>query len=192
MPEHEVTERLAAFRRGDHGAIREVFEVVYQELRRLARRQLHARALPATLSATELVHEAYLKLVDRTRADWKDRSHFYGVASRAMRQILVDHARSRLADKRGAGAPHQSLSGIQLGVEQSAVDVVSLDEALGRLEAISERLARVVELRFFGGLSVEETAEALEVTTRTVKRDWRKARALLFHALHASPETDAP
>jgi RNA polymerase sigma factor (TIGR02999 family) len=186
---HDVTERLAAIRQGDRGAMQDVFQLVYRELRDLAGRELARRPNPSTLSSTTLVHEAYLKLVDRTRADWKDRHHFFAVAAKAMRQILVDHVRHKLADKRGAGARHVPLSETQIGVEDRLVEVLALDEALGQLEKLSERLGQVVELRFFGGLSVEEAAEVLGVTPRTVKRDWRKARALLFHHLNQEAET---
>jgi RNA polymerase sigma factor (TIGR02999 family) len=180
---HEVTERLQAARDGDPDALQEVFLIVYRELRHVAKRELGRRPFPSTLSSTALVHEVYLKLVDRSRADYRDRGHFMSVAARAMRQILADHARHKLAGKRGAGARHVPASETQIPVEDRFVDVLILEDALVRLEALSERLGKVVELRFFGGLSVEETAEALDVTPRTVKRDWRKARALLFQQL---------
>ena len=179
----DITERLAAARNGDRDALQQVFQIVYDKLGQLARRELARRPFPSTLSSTTLVHEAYMKLVDSSRADFRDRGHFFAVAAKAMRQILVDRLRQKLADKRGGGAPHVPLAETRIGVEERLVDVLILDEALSRLEEVSERLSRVVELRFFGGLSVEETAEALGVTPRTVKRDWRKARALLFHEL---------
>jgi RNA polymerase sigma factor (TIGR02999 family) len=189
---HEVTARLKAARDGDRDALQEVFQIVYRELHHLAKRELGRRPFPSTLSSTALVHEVYLKLVDRSRADFRDRSHFLSVAARAMRQILVDHARHKLAGRRGAGAKHVSASETQIPVEDRLVDVLILEEALERLEALSERLGRVVELRFFGGLSVEETAEALDVTPRTVKRDWRKARALLLHQLEGGTRAARP
>jgi len=149
----------------------------------MARRELARRRVPTTLSSTALVNEAYLKLIDKTRVAWQDRNHFFAVASRAMRHILVDHARRKLAEKRGGGARHEQLEETHIGFEERTVDILALDEALSRLEGLSDRLGKVVELRFFGGLSVEETAELLEVTPRTVKRDWRKAKAFLFDAL---------
>jgi len=186
---HDVTKRLKAARDGDRDALPQVFQIVYRELYVLARRELARRPFPSTLSSTALVHEVYLKLINQSRADWRDRRHFLRVAAKAMRHILVDHARHKLAGKRGAGARHVSLSETQIAVDDKLVDVLILDEALGRLEKLSERLGRVVELRFFGGLSVEETAEALDVTPRTVKRDWRKARALLFQQLEGGAGT---
>jgi RNA polymerase sigma factor (TIGR02999 family) len=186
MAAHEITERFEAARRGDPQAMEQVFQMVYRDLHGLARRELARRPAPATLGATALVHEAYLKLAERVPG-WNDRRHFFAVAARAMRQILVDHVRQKLADKRGAGAAHVPLEETRIGVENHLVDILILDRALERLEGLGERLARVVELRYFAGLSVEETAEALEVTTRTVKRDWRKARALLFQELGGDP-----
>lgn len=189
---HDITERLAAARNGDREALQQVFQIVYDKLGQLARRELARRPFPSTLSSTTLVHEAYVKLVDRTRADFQDRGHFFAVAAKAMRQILVDHLRQKLADKRGGRAAHVPLAETRIGVEDRLVDVLILDEALSRLEDVSERLSQVVELRFFGGLTVEETAEALGVTPRTVKRDWRKARALLFHELDRGTREGPP
>ena len=130
------------------------------------------------------LHETYLKLADPTRADWRDRAHFYAVAALAMRQILVDHARARASVKRGGGRRRVSLDEATLSVEEQAEAVLDLDEALQKLSHLDERLSRVVECRFFGGLSEEETAEVLGVTARTVRRDWVKAKALLYEELH--------
>ena len=179
----EVTRLLASIRGGDRQAIRQLFPLVYAELRAAARRQLAAGRPGDTLQTTALVHEAYLKLAGAGRTDWNDRRHFLAVAGRAMRQIIVDYARAQAAQKRGGDAPRITLDEQHVAVEERAGEVVALDEALTELESLSERPARVVELRFFGGLSVEETAEVMQISERTVKREWRKARAFLFDAL---------
>jgi RNA polymerase sigma factor (TIGR02999 family) len=169
--------------RVDRPALNRLFPIVYAELRGLAHRQL-ARIRPGdTLQTTALVHEAYLKLLGAARPEWNDRRHFFAVASRAMRQISVDYARTRLAQKRGGEAAVLSLDEQLLSVPERAHELVLLDSALTELESLSERPARVVELRFFGGLSVEETAAVMDVSERTVKREWQKARAFLFDAL---------
>jgi len=163
-----------------------LFPLVYEELRALARGQLRRHPAGETLRPTALVHEAYLKLVDQTRVKLNDREHFFALAARAMRQILVDHARRQSAGKRGGNAAHTSLSQDETPVELRAVEMLALNDALTRLECVDCRLARVVELRFFGGLSVEETAASLDLSPRTVKRDWRKARAFLYTAISGS------
>ena len=176
----QITRLLASVRDGDRHAIDVVFSLVYAELRTAARRQL-ARARPGdTINTTVLVHEAYLKLVDSARAHWTDRGHFFAVAAKAMRQIIIDHARSASRQKRGGGVHKVSLDGIDVADEERAGELVALDAALTRLESFSERLARIVELRFFAGLSIEETAEALAAQPHQIKREWRKARAFLF------------
>jgi RNA polymerase sigma factor (TIGR02999 family) len=183
----EITGLLTAMGDGDALARDRLFALVYGELRARARQQL-ARMRPGeTLDTTALVHEAYLKLASRAQANYTDRAHFFAVASRAMRQILVDYARRASAQKRGGGASAVSLDDDDpgCGVPTHADALLALDAALARLAVLDERLARVVELRFFGGLSVEETAEALQSSPRTVKRDWRKARILLFEAVSA-------
>lgn len=175
---------LAAHGRGDPDALNQVFERVYRNLRAMARGRL--RGGGGTLGTTGLVHEAYVKLVDGERASWNDRGHFFAVASKAMRQILVDRARARASLKRGGDAPKVTLDEGRAGEEARVVDLVAVDEALGRLEQLAPRLAKVVELRYFGGLTVDETAAVLEIDPRTVKRDWRKARALLHRDLSGS------
>jgi RNA polymerase sigma factor (TIGR02999 family) len=179
----EITRLLVSISEGDRDALNRLFPVVYAELRALAHGQL-ARLRPGdTLQTTALVNEAYLKLLGAARPEWHDRRHFFAVASRAMRQISVDYARRQAAQKRGGDVPVLSLDEQRLPVADRAHELVLLDRALTDLEASSARLARVVELRFFGGLSVEETAAVMEVSERTVKREWRKARAFLFDAL---------
>jgi RNA polymerase sigma factor (TIGR02999 family) len=184
----QITRLLASVRDGDRQAIDVVFSLVYAELRTAARRQL-ARARPGdTINTTVLVHEAYLKLVDSARAHWTDRGHFFAVAAKAMRQIIIDHARWASRQKRGGGAHKISLDGIDVADEERAGELVALDAALTRLESFSERLARIVELRFFAGLSIEETAAALGAQPHQIKREWRKARAFLFRDIQDAIE----
>ena len=186
-PSAEITAHLLSWRGGDREAFDRLFPLVYDELRILARRQIRRSPGERALGTTTLLHEAYLKLVDQTRVAVQDRHHFFSLAAKAMRHILVDEARRRSAHKRGGGAAAPvgadavaAAPGIMPGGE---ADLVAVDRALERLEAVDPRLGRIVELRFFGGLSVEETAEALELSPRTVKRDWQKARAFLYHEL---------
>jgi RNA polymerase sigma factor (TIGR02999 family) len=180
-----ITELLLSLRAGRSEAMTRLFPLVYDELRRIAHCHLLGQGEGHTLDTTGLVHEAYLRLVDRTRVEWNDRRHFYAAASRAMRHILVDHARRHHAAKRGGGRPVVELVDGTVAVEERAELLVALDEALQRLEALDERLGRVVECRFFGGLSEEETAEVLGVTARTVRRDWTKAKGWLYRELSA-------
>lgn len=179
----QVTRLLASVRQGDREAIDRVFSLVYAELRSAAKRQL-ARIRPGeTINTTVLVHETYLKLVDAAKADWNDRGHFLAVAAKAMRQIVIDHARHAARQKRGGGVRLIPLDSIDIVGEERAGELVALDAALTRLEAFSEPLARLVELRFFAGLSIEETAAVLRSQPHTVKRNWRKARAFLYQAV---------
>ena len=186
MPTPDITQLLISLRGGRREALNELFPLVYDELRVIARRRLSGQRGDRTLSTTALVHEAYLKLTDQTRLSLNDRKHFYAVAAMAMRQIVVDHARRSQAQKRGAGRRSVDIESAVLSVDDRADEIVAIDEALQRLSRVDDRMARVVELRFFGGLTVEETAEALEVDPRTIKRDWRKARALLYLELGGS------
>lgn len=184
----EVTRILAAARQGDEGAMDRLMTLVYDELRAVARRQLRRWRPGQTLDTTALVHEAYLRLVDQAGASWQDRTHFLSVAGIAMRHILVDAARRRVARKRGGEGVKIPLDELRPGLSGPdasghAVDILALDEALTSLAARNERLSRLVELRFFGGLTEEETAQALGTSERTVRRDWLKARAFLFHTL---------
>ena len=179
-----VTQLLADARGGDRGAMDRLFSLVYDELRVHAhRRRLFQGGGDEMLNTTALVHEAYLKMTEPASLSYQDRGHFFAVAARAMRQILVDAARRRKALKRGGGAAVEVLDEARVGVDDHAADVLALDLALTQLATLDERLSKLVELRFFAGLSVEETAEVLELSPRTVKRDWRKARALLYDAL---------
>ena len=158
--------------------------LVYDELRAIAHRRLSASAPGGTLSTTALVHETYLKLVDQSRTSWSDRAHFLALAATAMRHILVDRAKARGAVKRGGEERHRiSLDDEEIGVDDQPEAILELDEAMDRLAELEPRLARVVECRFFGGLTEEEIATALGVTVRTVQRDWSKARMLLYRAL---------
>ena len=161
----------------------EMFPLVYAELRRIAAREMRREKPGRTLQTTALVHEAYLRLLKDASLSFENRAHFLGVAARAMREILIEHARARSARKRGGGAVRLTLDDLVAPVSSPSIDVLALDEALQRLARLDERHARVVELRYFGGLSVEETAAALELSPATVKRDWTLARAWLFREL---------
>ena len=184
MPQVDITRLLLSLRDGADEAHDQLFPAIYDELCEIAHRQLNQRRSNQTLSTKALVHEAYLKLIDQSQAHWDDRTHFFAVAALAMRHILVDHARRRKAQKRGGDAPRTLLDEALIDVEACAGELVALDEALTQLAGLSERLSRVVELRFFGGLSVEETASVLATSPRTVKRDWRTARAFLYSELY--------
>jgi len=185
-----VTSLLLAHREGDPDAYGRLFPMLYEHLREVAhaqlRREARARAGAHTLSTTALVHEAWFKLAEPGKLALQDRGHFFGAAARAMRQVLVDHARRVGAAKRGAGAAAVELDAANLAVEERADVLLALDEALQRLAAMSPRLAQVVELRFFGGLTEEEVGNVLGVTERTVRRDWVKARAWLHTEIAAS------
>ena len=176
---HEVTHLLHAHRQGERDASDRLFSLVYDELREMAHRQLLRRRPGRTMNTTALVHEAYLKLFDRAESSWEDRAHFMAVSARAMRHILVDHARRVRAEKRGGGAHRTELT-TNIGGKDFRFEILDLDDGLQQLAALNPRLSKVVELRFFGGLSVKETAEVLGVTTRTVDRDWYKAKAFLY------------
>ena len=180
----DVTELLKAWREGDPTALEKLTPLVYDDLRRLAYRFIRRERADHTLQPTALVHEAYLRLADKRQPRWQDRSHFYAVAAQLMRRILVDHARTHRSAKRGFGFPKLSLDEPSALKGEPAVDVVSLDESLNSLAAIDERKSRVIELRFFGGLTIEETAEVLGLSTATVINETRIARAWLFDDLY--------
>ncbi len=183
----EITQILAAVRRGEPDAMDRLLPLVYEDLRTRARRQLRRRRPGSTLDTTALVHDAYLKLVDQSQADYRDRCHFFAAAATAMRHILVDRARRHAALKRGGAGRQVTLDSSLLQIEAKAVEILDLDEALRNLAKADERLARLVEMRFFGGLTLEETAEALQLSERTVQRDWRAARAFLYRTLQEAP-----
>ena len=176
---NDITQLLQAHGRGEAGAFDQLMPMVYDDLHRIARRQLRRNRRGDTLNTTGLVHEVYLKMVDQSRASWQDRSHFFAISAHAMRQIIVDYARQRLAAKRGGGRAHTDLDENRIAIQQQADWLISLDQALGRLAEIDERMAKIVECRFFGGLTEEETATALAVSVRTVQRDWKRARGWL-------------
>ncbi|MFV1980151.1 MAG: sigma-70 family RNA polymerase sigma factor [Rhodothermia bacterium] len=176
----DITGLVVDLRSGNPGAVDYLFPLVYDELRRIAHFHLSGERPNHTLSTTALVHEAYLKLVDQSRAGWQDRAHFCAVASKAMRRILIDYARRRNALKRGGSDRPVSIDDNKIAIEEKAAVLLSLDEALDRLSALDERCAKIVEFRFFGGLREEEIAEVINVSVRTVRRDWVKARAWLY------------
>ncbi|HYE16264.1 MAG TPA: sigma-70 family RNA polymerase sigma factor [Pyrinomonadaceae bacterium] len=178
----EVTQLLKSWSDGDRSALEQLLPLVYRELHTLASRYLRRERSDHTLQATALVNEAYLKLIDQKEVRWQNRAHFFGVAAQAMRRILVDHARGHMAAKRGSGGVKLSIEDNEAAIVSSekAEEMVALDEALTRLAEVDPQKSRIVELRFFGGLSIEETAEVLGIGTATVIRQWRMARAWLF------------
>lgn len=181
---HEVTMLLRAWSGGDKEALDRLAPLVYNELHRIAKRLMAGQRLNHTLQATALVNEAYVRLVDAGEASWQDRAHFFALCARAMRQILVDHARGRASVKRGGEHIMIELDEAAVAAPPSpSVNLLELDEALRRLATLDPRKSQVVEMRFFGGLSLEETAEALNVSTKTVQRDWDMARAWLYAEL---------
>ena len=182
---------LRAWREGDETALDALMPLVHDELRRIARRCLHGERANHSVQATELVNEAYLRLVDVRQVDWQDRTHFLAMSARLMRRVLVDLARSRAADKRGGGAVRVTLDEAAIGGVAPDADVIRLDDALQALAALDDRKSRVVELRFFGGLTVDETAVALQVSSKTVLRDWEFARAWLQRELTGEAGRDA-
>ena len=178
-----ITQLLLEVRAGDGLAMERLYPLIYDQLHQLAHRALRREHTGHTFATTDLVHEAYFRLVDQTRVEWQDRGQFFAVAARAMRRILVDYARRHAAAKRGGGRRPVTLDESVMTVDDRADTLLAVDEALGRLEAVDARLARVVESRFFGGLTEEETAELLGVTARTVRRDWTKAKDWLYRDL---------
>lgn len=184
LSQHEITRLLSDWRGGDRAALEKLMPLVYDELRRLARRYLNQERPGHTLQATALVNEAYLRLIDQQNSDWQNRAHFFAVAARIMRHLLVDHARARRYAKRGGGAQQVSLDEAAAVAPEQSFDLLALDEALNRLAAIDERKVVIVELRYFSGLSVEETAEAMRLSEITIKREWLKAKAWLYRELN--------
>jgi RNA polymerase sigma factor (TIGR02999 family) len=183
----DVTQLLQAWRKGDASAGERLLPLVYAELHRRAAAAMRREDAGHTLQPTALVHEAYMRLVDQRRGDWQNRSQFYGIAAQMMRRVLIDHAREHLAAKRGGGARQVTLSGVDAAADSDdAVEVLALHDALEKLTALDARQGQVVELRYFGGLSVEEVAEALGISPATVKREWATARAWLKRELAGS------
>ncbi len=182
-PPHEITQLLLSWSAGDRGALDRLMPLVYDELHRLAKSYMHRERSGQMLQTTALIHEVYLRLIDASQVRWQDRAHFFGVAARAMRQILVAAAREHGRQKRGGGARRISLDEALLIGPEPNDDLVALNEALQALAEFDARKSQVVELRFFGGLNVEETAEALQVSVETVHRDWRLARSWMLHKL---------
>ena len=186
MGSAKVTQLLVELTGGNRAAVDELMPLVYQELKRIAGGQLRNERPGHTLQATGLVHEAYMKLVDQRAVSWQNRAHFFGVAAQVMRRILLDYAKSKHRDKRGGKLQRTVLDEALVVSEDRSSDLVLIDEALTRLEQMDARQAKVVELRFFGGLSVEETAEAMGISTPTVKREWAMARAWLYGELSSA------
>jgi RNA polymerase sigma factor (TIGR02999 family) len=175
----DITQLLVRWKNGNQAALDELFPLVYRELRSLARSHLRRERRGHTLQATALVHEMFVRLATGGRVDWQDRSHFFGVAARAMRQILVTHARQHGAQKRGGGVETVDAAGVAAPIADRGIDLETLDAALTDLEALDPRLGKVVELRFFGGFTIDETAELLHCSAATVSRDWQIARLWL-------------
>lgn len=182
----ETTELLRAWASGDRAALEQLTPRVYEELRRIAGRYMQNERPGRTIQTTALVHEAYLKLIDVTNVDWQHRAHFFAISAQIMRHILLDRARRRVALKRGGAIPQANLDELPEAGSSQACELIALDDALTTLATVDPRKARVIELRFFGGLSVEETAAVLKVSADTVLRDWRLARAWLLAELGSS------
>ena len=193
-PAENITTLLLAWSAGDTSALDALLPAVYAELHRQAERAMRREPAGHTLQPTALIHEAYQRLVDHPRVSWQSRTHFFGVAARCMRQVLVDHARARTAAKRGGGEIRVTLSAAHARVDEPAAEILELHEALERLATVDPDQVRLVELRYFAGLTIEETAAALGVSPATVKRDWAIARAWLRRELadHASGEAAGP
>lgn len=189
---NDVTQLLVNWRKGDQQALEELWPLVYGELRKLARRYLRRERSDHTLQSTALVHEAFIRLIDQKNVQWQNRAHFFGVAAQMIRRILVDHARGHQTTKRGGGVCKLSLDEAIGVAEKRDLDLVTLDDALNGLAEIDVQQSRIVELRFFGGLSIEETAHVLGISPATVKRDWNIAKAWLYRDMmgrEAQPST---
>ena len=184
-----VTQWLLDWGRSDKRALDQMLPVLYEELHRMASHYLSREGTGHTLQPTALVHEAYLRLVDQRRVDWRNRAQFLGLAANMMRRILVNHARDRAAQKRGGGAAAVSLSLVAAPSGRPDVELIALEDALQRLAALDERKSKVVELKFFGGLTIDEIAEVLEISCATVEREWAFARAWLYEAIEGKDGT---
>jgi len=188
----EVTRLLSASADGNSAAFDELIPLVYEDLKQIAHRRLRSERPDHTLDTTAVVHEAYLHLVGQAGIDWRSRAHFFGVAAKVIRNVLVDYSRRRTARKRGGGGIHVPLREELQGREPRVIDLLAVDQALSRLARHDARLERIVECRFFGGMSMEETAEALGVSLRTVERDWTRAKAYLHRELEERDESAPP
>jgi RNA polymerase sigma-70 factor (ECF subfamily) len=180
---HELTQLLIDWSNGDRAALDKLMPLIDDELRRLAHRYMNRERAGHTLQTTALVNEAFLRLVNRKNLQWQNRAHFFGIAAQLMRTILVDHARSHASAKRGGGARKLELDEAMVVSQQKASEVIALDDALNQLTLLDPQQSRIVELRFFGGLTVEEAAEVLQVSPATIKREWSTAKAWLYHEL---------
>jgi RNA polymerase sigma factor (TIGR02999 family) len=187
----EITHLLLAWGKGDQTALEKLMPLVYEELRRMARRYMNRQRPGHTLQSAALVNEAYLRLIDSSQVQWQDRTHFFAVSAQLMRRVLVDFARARGNLKRGGGAQRIALDEAPEICADRGAELIALDDALNTLAAMNPRQSQIVELRYFGGLSEEETAEALKVSTRTVRRDWSLARAWLYRELSKEGSDDA-
>ena len=185
-----VTQLLLAWGQGDESARDQLIPLVLDTLRRIARRQLRAERAGHSFETNALINEAYLKLIEQSAVPWESRAHFFGIAARLMRELLVDHARARQRLKRGGGQEQISFTSSAIIVKEQAVDLLALDEALKTLSGVDPQSSRIVELRFFGGLTIDETAQVIGVSTPTVERGWRTARAWLQTELSPSPSKD--
>jgi RNA polymerase sigma factor (TIGR02999 family) len=183
QPRQNVTELLVGWGNGDKAALDQILPIVYDELRKQAARYLRRERAGHTLQTTALIHEAYIRLVDQRNVHWQNRAHFFGISAQLMRRILVDHARAKGRAKRGGSEIRVSLDDANLIAKGADLDIVALDEALERLAQIDEQQSKIVELRFFSGLTVEETAEVLKISPATVKRDWSMAKAWLHREI---------
>jgi RNA polymerase sigma-70 factor, ECF subfamily len=188
-PEHDVTQLLQAWAAGDQSVLEELCPLVEAELHRLARRQMRTEHVGHTLQATALINEVYLRLIDWRNVRWQDRAHFFAVSAQMMRRVLIDHARRHRFRRRGGDAVKVVLDEAAIASPERGADLIAIDDALVRLGELDARKCRVVELRFFGGLSVEEIAEVLDISTRTVKREWSLARAWLYTELTRTPNS---
>jgi RNA polymerase sigma factor (TIGR02999 family) len=186
-PSPTVTDLLRAWGKGDTAALDKLVPLVYEELRRQAHRYLRRERPGHTLQTTGLVHEAYLRLVDQRETDWQNRAQFFGVAAQMMRRVLIDHARSKQAAKRGGNQIRVTLEDADAAVQEQGVDLLDLDDVLTRLAKLDPQQAKVVELRYFTGLGIEETAQVLDISAATVKREWTMARAWLRRELAREP-----
>jgi RNA polymerase sigma factor (TIGR02999 family) len=185
LPE-EITQLLLKWSKGDDAALDHLIPLVYPELRKLARRYMGRQDPAHTLQTSALINEAYLRLVDQQAVEWRDRAHFFAAAAQMMRHILIDHARSHRYAKRGAGAQHIPLDDVTVVSQERAAELIALNDALTRLAKIDQRKGQIVELRFFGGLTVDETAEVMKLAPITIKREWRSAKAWLHSEIGSS------